>query len=470
MITEPAPLHAAVPVLERAVERASGAVAIPGNSVRLLFDGPEIFATMHRQIAAARHRIHFENYIFRDDECGTGFAEAMIARAREGVRVRVLYDWLGSIGTSWRFWQRMRDAGIEVVGFNAPRFGSPVGLISRDHRKTLVVDGATAVTGGHCIGTEWAGDPARGRQPWRDTAVEIVGPAGRALDVAFADAWQAGGGSPPGAGEVEPDVAVAGDKKVRVVATRPGEERVWRVIDLMLGVGAERIWVTEAYLAGPPRLFQVFEDAARDGVDVRLLVPGASDIPMVRNISRTGYKRLLLAGVRLWEWGGPMLHAKSMAIDSRWMRVGSSNLNPSSLMANWELDVFVESPELASQLDRRFVDDLARSGEVLTRRRRLPPLPGFRRRTALVATEPALGERLAHRPGMLERRRRAYLRLASLTRAAHAALAGSAAIGLLVFALVLALLPRLMAYTTAALAALGGVTLLMGMWLRRRGG
>jgi len=166
-----------------------------------------------------------------------------------------------------------------------------------------------------------------------------------------------------------------------------------------------------------------------------------------------------------------MLHAKAMAVDSRWVRVGSSNLNPSSMIANWELDLFVDSPELARQLDRKFVADLSRSSEVVTRPRRLPRLPGMRPATALVAQDPPVEEAVGHhRPGMLERRRRAYLRLAALTSAAHAALAGSAAIALLFFAALLALFPRAAAYSTATLAALAGVILLIGMVARRRGG
>lgn len=467
---EPAPVHAPETALERALDRASGTVAIGGNAVTLLCDGPEIYPAMHRMIAEATRRIHFENYIFRDDECGCGFADALIARAREGIIVRVLYDWIGSIGTSRRLWRRMREAGIDVAPFNPPRLGRPFAIISRDHRKTMVVDGKRGITGGHCIGNEWAGDEARGREPWRDTAVAIEGPAARTLDTAFAEVWQ-GAGRPrfDDAAEVEPEVGAAGDHVVRVVATRPGEERTWRTIDLLLGTGAERIWVTEAYLAGFPRLFQVFKDAAADGVDVRLLVPGASDLPMIRNFSRTGYRGLLRAGVRLWEWGGPMLHAKSMSIDGRWVRVGSSNLNPSSLIANWELDVFLESRDLAKQMDRQFSEDLASASEVVARERPLPAVPGIGRATALVATEPAKGRRGRHRPGMLERRRRAYLRVTSLTRAAQSALAGSFGAALLIFALILALFPRTAAYTTAALAGAGGLALLISALARRHG-
>ena len=473
MRTEPAPVHAPESALERAFDRASGTSAVSGNAVALLFDGPEIYRAMHEMIAGARRRIHFENYIFRDDECGCGFADALIARARDGITVRILYDWVGSIATGRRHWHRMREAGIEVATFNPPRLGAPASIISRNHRKTMIVDGCRAITGGHCIGNEWAGDAARGREPWRDTAVSIEGPAARTLDGTFAAVWAvAGQPQPDDTAEVDPDVSAAGDHVVRVVANRPGEERTWRTIDLLLGVGADRIWVTEAYLAGFPRLFQIFQDAATDGVDVRLLVPGASDLPMIRNISRTGYRRLLRSGVRLWEWGGPMLHAKTMSIDSRWVRVGSSNLNPSSLVANWELDVFVESHQLAKELDRRFADDLAHASEVVTRVRRLPSVPGIGRPTALVATEPAkpIGGPHRPRPGMLERRRRAYLRVASLSHAARTALAGSFGGGLVMFAAVLALFPRTAAYTTAALAGVAGVALLVSTLARKRHG
>lgn len=452
----------------RALERSSGAVAVPGNAVTFLFDGPEIFPEMHRLIREARHRIHFENYIIHDDTCGNEFADALIARARDGVIVRVLYDWLGSSSTSRKYWNRLREAGIEVRAFGPPTLSRLLAFVSRDHRKLMVVDGSRAVTGGHCIGDEWVGDPARGRQPWRDTAVRVDGPAARLLDQSFTTTWGRAGGAPPDdATEVGHEVVPAGETAVRVVANRPGAERTWRTLDLLLAIGGDRIWVTEAYLAGPPRLYQVFEDAARDGVDVRLLVPGASDIPLVRNISRTGYKRLLRAGIRIWEWQGPMLHAKTVAIDGRWVRVGSSNLNPSSLVANWEVDLFIESPELARELDRRFVADLARSSEIVSRPRRfVPAVPGFGQATAL---ETALPERrpdgTRHRPGARELRRRALQQAVGLSRAAHAALLGPLLLVLLGWMAILLFFPVAASYVTAGLIALLVAYLGLRGWL-----
>jgi cardiolipin synthase len=457
----------AEPALERALDRATGQPAIPGNRVELLFDGPVNYEVMLELIASAERRIHLENYIIRDDEIGRRFAEALIGRARDGLIVRVVHDWLGSLGTSRGYWRRLRDGGVDVRGFGPPRVASPLALVSRDHRKLLVVDGCRAVSGGLCIGDEWLGDPTRQRQPWRDTALRVDGPAARLIDHSFAKVWRASGGAPfEDELEVDVEVAEAGETSVRVVATQPGEERTWRTIDLLLGVSAERIWVTEAYLAGPRRLYQVFEDAARDDVDVRLLVPGASDIPVVRNLSRTGYKRLLRSGVRIWEWGGPMLHAKTISLDRRWIRVGSSNLNPSSLIANWELDLFVEDHTLAKELDRRFADDLTDSGEVVRRERRLiPAVPGLGKPTALVVAE--RGEASSHRPSLRERRHRAFVRAAVIGRAARSALLGTAAGSLAAGAVLLILFPRVAAYATAALFVLVS-TLLAVQAVRQR--
>lgn len=467
MTQKSAALHSAVASLERAADRASGTVAVPGNSVRLLFDGPEIYPAMFAQMAGAKRRIHFENYIFRDDATGQQFADALIARAQDGITVRVLYDWLGCFSTPRRFWRRMVDAGIEVRVFGPPRLRDPLAFITRDHRKVMVIDGDRGITGGHCIGNEWAGDPAKDQRPWRDTAVELCGPAARVLDQAFERVWKRAGGGPIDDGaEVGPEVAEAGDLMVRVVATEPGDQRASRTMEMLLGVGAERIWVTEPYLAGARRVFQVLEDASRDGVDVRLLMPGASDVTMVRNLSRTGYRRLLRSGVRLWEWGGSMLHAKTLSVDSRWVRVGSSNLNPSSLIANWELDVFVDSPGLSKEFEQKYLDDLSESSEVVARDRAGLRFARWKVPQAIVANAPAK-ERQAHRPGRFERRRNAFLRAAVLARGAQAALLGPVALVLIAFAALLVAFPRVAAYTTAAIAALSGITLAITTLARR---
>ncbi|MEO8478850.1 MAG: phospholipase D-like domain-containing protein [Gemmatimonadota bacterium] len=452
--------------LNRAIDRAADCSAIPGNRVRLLIDGPENYTAMLDMIESATRRIHLENYIFRCDTIGCQFADALARKALSGVRVRVLYDWLGSISTPRRHWRMLRDAGVEVRAFSTPRLTDPMALVSRDHRKLLSVDGARAVTGGLCIGDEWVGDPERKHAPWRDTGILVEGPAARAMDHAFGSTWtHAGGTAPDDSVEVADDVAEEGTTAIRVVATKPGDGRAWRVLDLLLALATERIWVTDAYLAAPDRLYQVFQDAAADGVDVRLLVPGGSDIPLVRNISRTGYRRLLRSNVRIWEWGGIMLHAKTATIDGRWSRIGSSNLNPSSLLANWEIDLFIEDAALAEAMEQRYSEDLAGSGEVVTRQRALPTVPVFGRPTSLTVE----GGPVRHPArGLRERRKQAVVRAATLIRAARTALLATASGVFVGFAVVLALFPRLAAYTTAAIFGLLGLFFLLGSINRRR--
>jgi len=158
--------------------RAAGSPLVAGNSVRLLRDAAENYPAMLDAIRGARRAVHFESYIIHEDEAGREFAEAMCAKAREGVRVRLIYDWMGALGAArGRFWRGMRAAGVEVRCFNPPRFDSPFGWMSRDHRKLLACDGEVAFVTGLCVGQRWVGYPEKRIEPWRDTGVEIRGPA-----------------------------------------------------------------------------------------------------------------------------------------------------------------------------------------------------------------------------------------------------------------------------------------------------
>jgi cardiolipin synthase len=390
-----------------AINRAAGGRPVPGNQVRLLIDGPDAYGAMLDVIAGASRWVHFENYIIRADTAGRRFAEALARRARPGIHVRVLYDSLGCWATPRSYWRALREAGVEVRPF---RPLSPVDLVSnfsRNHRKLVVADGARAVMGGLCIGCEWTGEDDDGGRPWRDTAVEVAGPAAAVLDQAFARTWEVAGGKLPDedvAGRVTPQ----GEAAVRVISGEPGRERTYRVIELLAAGSINRLWITDAYLVAPPRLFQALRDAARDGVDVRLLVPGASDLPLVRNLSRIGYRDLLRSGVRIFEWDGPMLHAKTIVADGRWTRIGSSNLNPSSLLGNWELDVLIEDLGLADAMERQFRLDIAQSREVTGRPARGPQRISAALPTLLRREEPEVAT-VAHRPTGRERRRRAAL-------------------------------------------------------------
>ncbi len=450
--------------VDTAVSRASGARPVPGNAVALLVDGPTAYAAMHDVIANATEWIHFENYIIRSDGEGWRFAKQLAQKAREGVRVRVIYDWLGSFGTRRRYWQFLRDAGCEVHAFGPPRLLDPFTILSRDHRKLVAADGRDAVIGGLCIGCEWTGNCADDCRPWRDTAVRIAGPAAALLDSAFRGTWAAAGGTIQERDSAA-EVPARGDAMVRAVVGKPGRERAYRLIELLATGARERLWVTDAYFLAPQRLLQTFRDAARDGVDVRILVPGSSDIPLLRNLTRIGYRDLLRSGVRIFEWEGPMLHAKTIVVDGRWVRIGSSNLNPASLIGNYELDALIEDADLAAALEQQFRVDISRSSEVLRRPVRGPPRFSQRLPSVLAREAPAEGG--PYQPSRRERRRRATVAVRLMASHARRSVFVPAMFALVVLAALFLFLPRLTAYAFGVLCVWLAVSAGLAAFRRR---
>ncbi len=358
---------------EHVFSRVAGAMPVEGNSLRLLENGAENYPAWLDAIAGATRSIDFENYIITSDATGRRFRDALVERARAGVEVRVLYDWMGCLTkTRPGFWRPLRQAGGSVRGFNRPRLDSPFGWLSRNHRKSLNVDGVVGYVAGLCVGDAWVGDPPRGLEAWRDTGVEIRGPAVADLDIAFGQSWKFAGGH-ASKSEPEPTPAAAGDIALRVIGSKPATMGLYRFDQLIAALARGRLWLTDAYFVGTTAYVQALTDAARDGVDVRLLVPGASDIPVAKALSRAGYRGLLEAGVRVFEWNGPMLHAKTAVADGRWARIGSTNLNLASWAGNWELDIAVENEDFAGQMERMFERDLEHATEIVLDRKRVLP-------------------------------------------------------------------------------------------------
>jgi cardiolipin synthase len=352
---------------EQALSRAAGAPLVAGNSVRILKDAAQNYPAWLEAIRGAQRTIYFENYIATDDGVGRKFAAALAERARAGVRVRVIYDWLGSLGGApARLWRPVIESGGAVRCFNPPRLDSPFGWLSRDHRKMVAVDGQVGFVSGLCASRKWTGDAARGIEPWRDTGVEIRGPAIADIERAFAQMWAEMGVPIP---EVElTDVGMnvaAGDVALRVLATLPNIAGLYRLDQLIAAMARETLWLTDAYFVGVAPYVQALRAAALDGVDVRLLVPGASDLPGLSTLSRSGYRPLLEAGIRVFEWNGAMLHAKTAVADCRWARVGSSNLNIASWMGNFELDIAVEDRVFATAMQEMYEDDLNNATEIM---------------------------------------------------------------------------------------------------------
>ena len=453
-------------VVEHLFSRFAGAAPVDGNAVRLLRDGQENYAAWLAAIGAAQRYVDFENYIFRADAVGTRFAAALMDKAREGVRVRVLYDWMGCFRqVPFGFWRRMRAAGVEVRCFNRPRLDSPFGWLSRNHRKTICVDGEVGYVAGLCIGQVWVGNPARGVPPWRDTGVELRGPAVADLAAAFGQSWaEAGGKHPePEAPGTEPVPGSVGSISLRVISSRPNTMGLYRFDQLIAGIARKSLWLTDAYFVGTTAYVRSLCDAARDGVDVRLLVPGASDIPVAKALSRAGYRPLLEAGIRVYEWNGPMLHAKTAVADGRWARIGSSNLNLASWMGNWELDVAIEDEGFATEMEAMFEQDLEGATEIVldlgrVHSTRTQPRPARRGSPGRLAAG-AVGLGSAVSAAITNHR------ALGPAEAKVMALAGAI---LMVIAVLAVAAPRLLTVPLAVLALWIGVTLLVRAWRLRR--
>jgi cardiolipin synthase len=372
----------------QAFSRAAGAPLVEGNSVRLLRDARENYPAWLDAICAAKRYIHFESYIIHEDDAGRMFADALIARASEGVRVRLIYDWMGGFGkTSRRFWNRLRAGGVEVRCYNTPRLDSPFGWLSRDHRKMLAVDGQVGFITGLCVGRMWVGVPEKKIEPWRDTGVEVRGPAVADIERAFAQVWaMMGEPIPEHELAIRDALAPEGEVSMRVVASMPATAGLLRLDQLIAALARDRLWLTDAYYAGTTTYVQALRAAAEDGVDVRLLVPNGTDIPLLRPLSRAGYRPLLEAGVRVFEWNGTMLHAKTSVADGRWARVGSTNLNVASWFGNCELDAVVEDEPFAREMEDMYLQDLTNATEIVLDMKRKVRAPGAPRHPHAVIT------------------------------------------------------------------------------------
>src|SRR5215210_1383013 len=268
--------------LEIALARASDAPLREGNRLKLLKNGPDTYDDWLAEIGRSEHWVHLENYIFRADVVGERFAEALCEKAAEGVRVRVLYDWFGCLDTPRAFWRRLRSAGVEVRTANPPTLGSPLGVVRRDHRKLLAVDGAYASTGGVCISEGWLVRSPETGLAYRDTAVSVRGPAVADLERAFAGAWDETGNPLPEEERLDAaSIPPAGDEAVRVIIQEPRKMRVLRMLQLLTAGVQRRLWITDAYFLSMPILTQSLMATARDGVDVRVLVPATNDLPWI---------------------------------------------------------------------------------------------------------------------------------------------------------------------------------------------
>lgn len=346
-----------------------------GNRVRLLRDGRATFPEMLAAIAGAHQHVNLASYTFNSDVTGRTFAEALTERAKAGVEVNLIYDAIGSSDASQDIFDRMTAAGVNVIEYHPLRPWAPRwGWWRRDHHKILVVDGEIGFTGGVNIADSFA-PPEKGGGGWRDTHIKIEGPVVGDLQRFFIAVWRRAGGRRLHKKAYLPPLKQAGATPSRVIGNTLLWNR-WAIRKAVLQAfrAAERsIWIANAYFIPDNTIFAELLRARARGVDVRLMLPRKSDVKIVAFAARSYYQALLDEGVRIFEWTGPMLHAKTMVVDGVWSAVGSFNLDRWSLLNNLEVSLTLFDPAVAAELERMFVEDALLCEEIVPAAWRLRP-------------------------------------------------------------------------------------------------
>jgi cardiolipin synthase len=357
------------------IESVTGTPATRGNKVSLLIDGPATYAAMFAAIQGARVEIDLESYIFDDDETGRRFADLLLEKRAAGVRVNVIYDSLGSLATTAAFFERLRAGGIQIVEFNQtnPLKGrGKWGLLHRDHRKILVVDDQVAIIGGINISQVYSSSPAGSRQRagtrtgWRDTDLQIEGPAVAEFQKLFLDTWRKQKGPDIPEQKPVPDSKDAGGALVRALGSTPGETNRVTFVAYVAAItfAQHSIHLTNAYFVPDDQILEAFQDAARRGVDVKIILPSITDATVVLAAQRHEYSKLLKSGVKIFERRNAVMHAKTAVIDGVWSTVGSTNMDYLSFLSNDEVNAVVLSREFAGDMEQMFARDLAESDPI----------------------------------------------------------------------------------------------------------
>ena len=354
-------------------QQIGGSALVLGNQVTLLQDGPATYRAMFAAIRGAQDHINVESYIIEDGPVGQEFAQLLLQRQADGVQVNVIYDSVGAFGTGKPFFDRLTQAGIQVVEFNpvnplaARKSWSPN---HRDHRKLLVVDGEIAFLGGINISSVYSSGSSIGHREravdvttgWRDTDVQIAGPVVAEFEKLFNDTWAKQQGKPLAAAQPRA-IAPHGNHIVRAIGSTPDDPFSLIYLTLVSAItnAQQQVWITNAYFVPDPQLMKALLDAAGRGVDVRLILPGMSDSSSAYYAGRSHYAELLAAGVKIYLRRGALLHAKTAIVDGVWSCVGSSNLDWRSALENDEINAVILGREFAQQMQAAFAADIAAS-------------------------------------------------------------------------------------------------------------
>ncbi|HXD43342.1 MAG TPA: cardiolipin synthase [Ramlibacter sp.] len=366
-------------ILDRqiALEQQIGGALVVGNKVTLLQDGPATYQAMFAAIGRARDHINVESYIFEDGEVGQQFADLLLERQAHGVQVNVIYDSVGAFATGKPFFDRLSQAGVQVVEFNPV---NPLALkkgwspTHRDHRKLLIVDGEIAFLGGINISSVYSSGSSLGRSGrpvdpaagWRDTDIQLEGPVVGEFEKLFIQTWDKQQGNPLARKGSPAIVQPQGKHIVRAIGSTPDDPFSLIYLTLISAItnAEKQVYITNAYFVPDPQLVKALIDAARRGVDVRLILPSQSDSAAAYHAGRSHYAQLLQAGVKIYERRGSLLHVKTAIVDGVWSCVGSSNLDWRSALDNDEVNAVIVGREFAQQMQAAYAKDIAASDAI----------------------------------------------------------------------------------------------------------
>lgn len=354
------------PQFVRSMGSLLGPPIVRGNRVRALCNGDEIFPTMLEAIRAARRTICFETFIYWSGSIGREFAEALSERARAGVRVHVVLDWLGSDRIDESLVEMMTEAGAEVVRYHPLRWYNVGRLNNRTHRKLLIVDGRVGFTGGVGIADEWLGH-AQDADHWRDSHFRLEGPAVAQMQAAFMDNWMETCAEVLHGEDYFPPLETAGPHAAQVFRSSAddGSESVRLMYLLSVASAAGSVRIANSYFVPDSLAVRTLVDAQRRGAQVEIIVPGRHiDQKVVRRASRSLWGPLLEAGVAIYEYQPTMYHVKVVVVDETWTSVGSTNFDNRSFRLNDEANLNILDAEFAAAQARIFEEDKARSRRI----------------------------------------------------------------------------------------------------------
>lgn len=353
------------PFSKKSIQKIFGSSFTDSNQVTLVWKDRESFQGIFEAVREAKKLICLQFYIFRNDETGQELADILKLKATEGVTVCLIYDHFGSLCTPRAFWQELRQSGVQIRASRPFAWTTPLHYMHRDHRKLIIIDCAKAFTGGLNIANEYRGyHKLRKGKGWRDTGIFLKGPIVKRLLEEFIKSWEIWKGDP-----LEPQMDCATPEQgVSVLpifaSSAKGRRRMRKILYYSINSAQKSIYLTTAYFTPSRRMVHILEAAVSRGVDVKLLLPGVSDISAAHFAARAFFSRLLRAGIEIYTYNGVILHAKTSVFDEIWSIIGSANLDFRSLRRNDEGNVGIMDSSFGKQMAEIFHDDLTRAEKI----------------------------------------------------------------------------------------------------------